>query len=129
MEGARPGGSFYISLTLLYCFCMNRSKGLKQVRRVAKRIAQEYQPEKIILFGSYAWGKPTRDSDFDLLVIKRGKRDFFRDHNAVHDVIDGEIAADVLVYSPQSLARRVRLGDFFFQDIVKKGKVLYERKG
>ena len=41
-----------------------------QIQAVADKIAKEFQPEKIILFGSYAWGKPTEDSDVDLCIIK-----------------------------------------------------------
>ncbi len=106
---------------------MNRSTGLKKVRRIARRIAKAYKPEKIILFGSYAWGKPTRDSDFDVLIVKKGARNYFREQARVRDLIDGEIAADLLIHTPEKLAQRVRWGDFFYEDILQKGLVLYGR--
>ncbi|MBI4252677.1 nucleotidyltransferase domain-containing protein [Candidatus Uhrbacteria bacterium] len=110
---------------------MNKEAELKKLTKVTRRIAREYKPEKIILFGSYAWGRPTRDSDFDLCIIKKvgeTKKDFFAEHKKVHDIINGEIAVDILVYSPAKIRRRLDLGDFFVEDIVTKGRIIYEKK-
>lgn len=110
---------------------MNKQAELRKLKKITQRIVKEYKPEKIILFGSYAWGRPTADSDFDLCIIKKGaygKKKFFSEHKKVHSIIDGEIAADVLIYSPARMRRRLELGDFFFQDIMNKGIALYEKK-
>jgi predicted nucleotidyltransferase len=101
----------------------------KQLKKIVQRIVREYKPEKIYLFGSFAWGKPDKDSDVDLLIIKRTKEGFFRRHLAVRKIIDGEIPVDVLVRTPSELKKRLNLGDFFYQDILKKGKCLYAKSG
>lgn len=100
---------------------------MQQLSKVVRRIVEEYKPERIILFGSYAWGKPTRDSDFDLLIIKRGKKDFLVEQQKVRRIINGEVAADILIHTPKEVNQRVRWGDFFFQDIIQKGRYLYEK--
>ncbi len=99
----------------------------KQIRTVVKRIVRNYQPEKIYLFGSFAWGKPTEDSDVDLLIVKKTKENFLQRHLEVRRIIDGEIASDILIRTPRELKRRLDLGDFFYRDIVNKGKCLYEK--
>ena len=96
-----------------------------QIKEVAERIAKKYKPERIILFGSYAWGTPGPDSDVDLFVIKdtENTRQTARE-------IDGSIRPrpfpiDLLVYTPAQVQRRKEGGDFFVEDILEKGKVLY----
>lgn len=103
-------------------------KNQKEIKTVIKRIVRDYQPEKIYLFGFFAWGKPTQDSDVDLLIVKRTEEDFLQRHFRVRRIIDGEIAADILIQTPRELKRRLNLGDFFYRDIVKKGKCLYEKR-
>jgi uncharacterized protein len=98
----------------------------KKFKVIVKRIADEYKPEKIYLFGSRAWGRPRKDSDFDLFIIKKTRAKRFNRHLEVRGLIDGEIAADILVYTPKETERRLYLGDFFIEDIIKKGKILYE---
>ena len=48
-----------------------KMNGKEVVNRIVEKIKMQYQPEKIILFGSYAWGNPTKDSDIDLLIVKK----------------------------------------------------------
>lgn len=99
-----------------------------QLKVITKRL-QSYRPEKIILFGSYAWGRPTKSSDVDLLVVKDSKK---LKHHRITDVerilYPSPLPVDVLVYTPSELKRRLALGDFFLIRIVRDGKVLYERK-
>ena len=97
----------------------------KKIKQIAAKIARDYKPEKIILFGSHAWGKPNPDSDVDLLVIKHTKnaRDLSRK-------IDGSIfprpfPIDLLVLTPSQVEQRKKTGDFFIEDIINKGRVLY----
>lgn len=91
---------------------------------------KKYKPEKIILFGSHAWGKPNKDSDVDLLVIKNTKQNFYRRIPAVLSYLNdiNNTAFDVLVMTPKEVENRLKLGDFFLRDIIKKGKFLYESK-
>jgi uncharacterized protein len=99
----------------------------QQIKKIAKRIEEKYKPEKIILFGSYAWGKPTKDSDVDLLIIKNTEKKFFKRLFEVRQITDGEMPLDILVRTPSEVKKRLELGDFFYEDIINKGKFLYEK--
>jgi len=92
------------------------------------RIVQELQPEKIILFGSYAYGTPTPDSDVDLLVIMHttaSSKD--RSWAISRLLVPRPFPIDILVRTPHEIARALDTGDFFIQEIIARGKVLYER--
>ncbi|TSC92072.1 MAG: hypothetical protein CEN92_160 [Candidatus Berkelbacteria bacterium Licking1014_96] len=100
-------------------------KNQKKLDQVVKLIVKKFKPEKIILFGSYAWGKPNEDSDVDLFIVK--KTDNARE-TAME--IDGSIRPrpfpiDLIVYKPENVEKRIKMGDFFIQDIISKGKTLY----
>ncbi len=99
----------------------------QQIKKIAKRIEKKYKPEKIILFGSYAWGKPTKDSDVDLLIVKNTKKNFFQRLFEVRQITDGEMPLDILVRTPSEVKKRLKLGDFFYEDIINKGKFIYEK--
>ncbi len=95
-----------------------------------------YQPEKVILFGSYAWGKPGKDSDIDLFIVKNTSKPRHRRTDDVYNLIykkayfTGEKfpgPVDVVVYTPREIRERLKLGDFFIKEIFEKGKVLMER--
>ena len=97
------------------------------LKKIISRIVKKYQPEKIILFGSFAWGKPSEDSDIDLLIIKKTKKRFLNRLFEVRKIVDGEIPLDVLVHTPEEIEKRLKLGDFFYREIIERGKVLYEK--
>ncbi len=100
----------------------------KELEKVSQKIATEYQPEKIILFGSYAWGNPKEDSDVDLFIIKNSDKktlEMMRDVRKI--TFDSDLAMDVLVYTPEQVKKRISIGDFFVEDILNSGKVLYEK--
>jgi predicted nucleotidyltransferase len=100
---------------------------LSAIRRFARRIAERFQPEKIILFGSYAYGTPHNESDVDLLVIM-----------PTRNAIDQAIRIDLAFERPFSLDLHVRTPfqikqglkeedcDWFLREVMEKGKVLYE---
>jgi predicted nucleotidyltransferase len=98
-----------------------------QIKRFSQGVAQRFRPEKIILFGSYAYGRPTKDSDVDLLVIMnrtrhRGERMSLR----IRHAIPAGFPLDLLVRTPRFVAQRMAWGDCFTQEILTKGQVLYE---
>lgn len=97
----------------------------EQIQEITNKIAREFKPEKIILFGSYAWGKPTKDSDVDLFIVKKTKKPRLNRQLEVRRLINGEIAADILVYTPKETQKRIEMRDFFINDILTKGKTLY----
>jgi len=95
---------------------------------VVQKIVQESQPEKIILFGSYAHGAPTPDSDVDLLVIlssSQSPRERFL--KVARSLRPRLFPVDLLVKTPEEMERAVRSGDFFLNEILDRGRVLHER--
>ncbi len=100
-----------------------------EVEAIAERIAKEFNPEKIVLFGSYAQGNPTSESDVDLLVIVDTKQSTWDLSVEISLAIEHAFPMDILVRTPQEIAERLKLGDFFIKTILEKGKVLYDRTG
>jgi len=101
------------------------------LKQITQRIVEEFQPERIILFGSYAYGNPTIHSDVDLLVITRkmAKQSTFARTRAVSKLFpQRRFGMDVLVRTPQEVKTRLAIGDDFMQDIIEHGSVLYERR-
>lgn len=93
-----------------------------------QRIAQALRPEKIILFGSFAYGAPTEDSDVDLLgVMETDARPAERSWAVSQHLIPRPFAVDILVKTPQEIETALATGDFFIEEIITQGKVLYER--
>jgi len=101
-----------------------------ELQQIVRRIVETYAPDKIILYGSYAYGTPGPDSDFDLLIIKDDKsRPIDRRVEvglALLPVLR-QTPVEPLVLTPSELAYRLQIGDQFYQEILTKGKVLYER--
>lgn len=100
------------------------------ILRVVDKLRTEYAPEKIILYGSYAYGKPTEESDIDLLVIKdTSKRRVDRFVEVKRLIYEPECRVSIspLVYTPREIEERLSLGDDFVEDVLTKGEVLYAR--
>lgn len=100
----------------------------QEIERVVRRIAEGYRPLKVILFGSYAYGEPTDDSDIDLLIVKETSERFIDRWVAVRELIadpDRRIPVEPIVVTPEELDRRLARGDQFFQEIVARGKLVY----
>lgn len=101
----------------------------KTLPRAVKRIVETLQPEKIILFGSYAYGNPTPDSDVDLLVVMKtdaSSRD--RSWAVSRLMIPRPFAVDILVRTPLEIKSAMNNGDFFIREITERGRTLYERR-
>ena len=96
------------------------------IRRFARQVAERFQPEKIILFGSYAYGTPHADSDVDILVVMPARNEL---DSAVKVRLNVEyyFPLDLLVRTPKNMSWRLAAGDSFLKEIVAKGKVLYEK--
>jgi uncharacterized protein len=93
-----------------------------------QRIIEVLHPEKIILFGSYANGNPTPDSDVDLLVIMETDAISKERSWAVSRLLlPRTFPVDIIVRTPQEIDRSLAKGDFFIREILMQGKVLYER--
>jgi predicted nucleotidyltransferase len=104
---------------------------MSAIRRYASQIAERFHPDKIILFGSYAYGTPDPASDVDLLVVmptNNQSEQADRIAEALEDDgIEPGFALDLLVRTPRTMSDRLRWGDWFLREIVSRGKVLYEK--
>ncbi len=96
------------------------------IRNVCQRIAEEFEPEKIILFGSYAYGKPTPDSDVDLLVVMPFEGGYFQQARKIRQQLNLALPMDLLVRTPEQVKYRLEIGDSFMREILERGKVMYE---
>jgi uncharacterized protein len=103
---------------------------IKLVAEIVEKIKKEYQPEKIILFGSYAYGTPTKDSDLDLFIVKNTEKERIYRFAEVKKLIyepGRRIPVSPLVYTPKELTERLAIGDSFVEEILSRGEVLYAR--
>ncbi len=100
----------------------------KALDEIVRRIVTSLRPEKIILFGSYGYGKPTNDSDVDLLVIMETSGRPADRYLAVSRLLRPRpFPLDILVKTPIEIAQALEKNDFFIREIVTRGQVLYER--
>ena len=99
---------------------------MREIRKFARQVAERFQPEKIILFGSYAYGTPHADSDVDILVIMPCRNQIDQACR-IDDAIDPPFPLDLIVRTPASIKWRLAEGELFHTEIVTKGKVLYEK--
>ncbi len=100
------------------------------LEKAIKRIVADYQPEKIILFGSFAYGYPNDDSDFDLLIIKQTDERPIDRRIAVRTLLRSLQLRPVvspIVLTRAELDERIEMGDPFAEEIVANGEILYER--
>ena len=99
------------------------------LNEVTDKIVQALKPEKIFLFGSYAYGNPEKDSDIDLFIImETSERPAKRRIRVSRLFWDRPVPMDFVVKTPTEIAERISMGDFFIKKILTKGKVLYDKK-
>jgi predicted nucleotidyltransferase len=96
------------------------------IRRFARQVAKRFHPEKVILFGSYAYGTPHADSDVDILVVMTARNQLDQAVKISLD-IDPPFPLDIIVRTPENMRWRLEEGDSFLREIVFRGKVLYEK--
>lgn len=95
---------------------------------VTRRIVEQFHPHKVILFGSYVWGKPHIYSDLDLFVVMDSdERPAIRGANVHMAAFTPYVPMDVLVYTPDEMRERLEVGDSFVREILTNGRVLYDR--
>jgi len=104
---------------------MDRAEALKEIDKIKNQLIEKYKPEKIILFGSTAWGEEDIN-DIDLFIIKKDVPYFGADRILeLYRLMDTDAPVDFFVYKPEEAEERLSLGDPFIKKIFKEGKVLY----
>ena len=99
---------------------------MRDIRKFARRVAEQFKPRRIILFGSYAYGRPTEDSDVDVMVVMAHRGHPAKSAGEILAQCHPGFAVDVLVRSERELKKRYEMEDWFVREIVDKGKILYE---
>lgn len=118
-----------------YCnknkFWYNTSMGRyeSKIPELKDKIVKVIDPERIILFGSYAWGSPTEDSDVDLFIIKASAEKKINRTREVREALsDSNVPVDVLVYTPEEIKKSINEShNLFVEDIIRNGKTIYEK--
>ena len=100
----------------------------RAIESVVKHIAEKFNPQRIILFGSCAYGHPRPDSDVDLLVVlETHERSRVKQLEILRALSPHPFGMDILVRSPRQLQKRIAMGDSLLREITTKGAVVYER--
>jgi predicted nucleotidyltransferase len=99
---------------------------MRVIRRFARAVAERFQPDKIILFGSYAYGTPHADSDVDILVVMPARNQHDQAVKIRWDV-PAPFPMDLIVRTPKNLKWRLEEGDWFLREIMSNGIILYEK--
>jgi predicted nucleotidyltransferase len=100
----------------------------RMIEDILRKIVAAYAPQKVILFGSYAYGEPNEDSDIDLLIIKDTDKRPIERWMEVKRLLrdrDRTVSVSPLVYTRQELEQRLAIQDYFIQEVLEKGEVLY----
>lgn len=99
---------------------------MNKIMELSLAIANKFKPKKIILFGSYAYGNPTEDSDVDMLVVLSSEGNNLRRTWEILSQTQPRFAVDLLVRTPSQIEQRLAWNDLFLMEIIEKGKVIYE---
>lgn len=108
---------------------LTRSLSRDKIKLLCSEIAREFHPDRIVLFGSHAYGKPRLGSDVDLLVVMPFEGSPFRQAAAIlgHVVQTvGIMPLDLLVRTGKQVQERIQMGDSFMREIIERGLVMYE---
>lgn len=98
----------------------------RDIETFVKRVVTGFRPRRVILFGSYAYGRPTRDSDVDLLVVMSHKGHPSVKSAEIRKKVRAGFPMDLLVRSPREIRRRLAAGDAFIGEIMRRGRPLYD---
>ena len=99
---------------------------MRVIRRYAQQVAERFQPDRIILFGSYAYGTPHEESDVDLMVIVPCRNELDMSVKISWE-LEAPFPLDLLVRTPKNLDWRLKEGDWFLREVVARGKILYAK--
>ena len=98
------------------------------IDEVVRQIVEKFKPQKIILFGSYARGNPRPESDVDMLVVMDTSLKEVQQAIQICQQIEYRFGLDLIVHTPEQLAERLKMGDWFLRDVLKEGTIIYETR-
>ena len=99
---------------------------INQIKKFSRQIGEQFGAEQVILFGSHARGRATADADVDLLVIGSFKGRSADKSVEIRMKLRPKFPVDIIVKTTEKVRQRIKMGDCFMQEILEKGKVLYE---
>ena len=99
---------------------------MERIEELGRAIGREFRPQRVILFGSYAYGTSTEDSDVDLLVVMPHTGKAWRVASQIRARVRPRFPVDLVVRAPEQVRKRIALGDCFMKEITERGRVLYE---
>ncbi len=115
------------SMAMETIVAVREARPADQVAGWVREVAQRFNPERIILFGSHARGTARPDSDVDILVVMDHQGSSLREALRLRQDVEYRFPLDLIVRSRDEIERRTALGDFFLRDVLREGQVLYER--
>lgn len=95
-----------------------------QIHQLAQKIRDKFNPDRILLFGSHAYGVPGKNSDIDLLVVMRTTISVRKQAYLIRRELESTEPIDIIVRTPEQIEERIRLGDFFIKQIIERGAEL-----
>jgi len=98
-----------------------------ELQRYLSLLRDRYRPERVLLFGSLAVGDTGEWSDIDLVIIKETNQRFLDRIKEVMQLLRPRVGVDILVYTPAEFARLSQERAFVRDEIMGKGRVVYER--
>lgn len=99
---------------------------MSAIRRYVRGVVERFHPDRVVLFGSYAHGTPTPDSDVDLLVVMPARNELDQSVR-ISETLDADFELDLIVRTPKRLDDRLRWGDWFLRNAVYDGKLLFSK--
>jgi predicted nucleotidyltransferase len=105
---------------------VNQVIEMRDIKEYITRLVQLFHPQKVILFGSYAYGQPEGASDVDILVIMDTSLRPVEQAIEIRKAVKSPFPLDLLVRTPEQIEERLSLGDFFIKEMLTRGKVIYE---
>ena len=99
---------------------------LPGIHKIVQQIVDRFRPQKVILFGSHAYGTPTADSDVDLLVVVQTEENPLHTAARISASVDHPFPLDILVIRPPDLVVALQEKNIFETEVVNKGVILYE---
>jgi predicted nucleotidyltransferase len=99
------------------------------IREIVQRVVKAVDPDKIVLFGSYAYGKPRKTSDLDLLIVMNSELPRHKRSIPVYDALRGLVfPKDIIVYTEEEIKDWEAVPQSFISSVLRKGTVLYEKQ-